>query len=173
MTWLASNKRQSNSNLIFKRMVMKKKWKCTDRISSHFKATIAIGFPHKQEIGNWSNSLTVWHFQKRTTINTVKASIICLTDRKTLTIIRLLKEYYEIVDEPALYLYQDFFLTHPDFLQKCISNHETKQASKFPSYPTPSSNCVTNDVWKIKCCKPTFYFLLSYCFFVSHFTQVL
>ena len=30
-------------------------------------------------------------------------------------------------------------------LQKCISNHETKQASKFPS--DPSSNCFTINVW--------------------------
>ena len=51
---------------------------------------------------------------------------------------------------------QDFFL------RKCISNHETKQASKYQS--DPSSICFTIDVWIIKCCKSTFYFLLSsYC----------
>ena len=36
------------------------------------------------------------------------------------------------------------------FLQKCISNHTTKQFSKFQS--DPSSNCFTIDVWKLNCC---------------------
>ena len=54
----------------------------------------------------------------------------------------LLKEYYEIVDEARPLL--GFHPTHPDFLQKCISNHETKQAYKFQS--DPSSNCFTIDV---------------------------
>ena len=47
-------------------------------------------------------------------------------------------------------------------LQKCISNHETKQAFKFQS--DPSFNCFTFDVRKINCWLTTFYFLLSYCF---------
>ena len=54
------------------------------------------------------------------------------------------------------------------FLQKCISNHETKQASKFQSDPT--SNCFTIDVWNINCWRQPCISLLSYCFFVSHFT---
>ena len=53
-------------------------------------------------------------------------------------------------------LYQDFFPHMLILLHKCISNHETKQASKFQS--DPSSNCFTIDVWII--------FLLSYCFFL-------
>ena len=53
-----------------------------------------------------------------------------------------LKEYYEIVDEARPL--SGFFPTHADFfLRKCISNHETKQASKFQS--DPSSNCFTID----------------------------
>ena len=66
--------------------------------------------------------------------------------------------------KPALY--QDFFPHMLIFLQKCISDHETKQASKFQS--DPSSNCFTIDVWKIKCCKSTFNFLFS--FFISFYT---
>ena len=53
-----------------------------------------------------------------------------------------LKEYYEIVDEARPV--SGFFPTHADFLRKCISNHETKQASKFQSDPSP--NCFTIDV---------------------------
>ena len=50
----------------------------------------------------------------------------------------------------ACALCRDFFPTHADlFLQKCISNHETKQASKFQN--DPSSNCFTIDVWNINC----------------------
>ena len=41
-----------------------------------------------------------------------------------------LKEYYEIVEKPALY--QDSVPTHADFFkQKYISSHETKQASEW------------------------------------------
>ena len=42
-----------------------------------------------------------------------------------------LKKNYEIVDEARPL--SGFFPTQADFLQKCISNHETKQASKFQS----------------------------------------
>ena len=51
-----------------------------------------------------------------------------------------LKEYYEIVGESRPL--SGFFPTH--FFQKCISNHETKQSSKFQSDPSP--NCFTIDV---------------------------
>ena len=47
-----------------------------------------------------------------------------------------LKEYYEIVDEARPL--SGFFPTHADFLRKCISNHETKQASEFQSDPSPT-----------------------------------
>ena len=47
-----------------------------------------------------------------------------------------LKEYYEIVDE-ARPLSGFFPQTYWFFLQKCISNHETKQASKFQSHNIP------------------------------------
>ena len=40
-----------------------------------------------------------------------------------------LKEYYEIVDEARPL--SEFIPSPADFLQKCISNHETKQVSKF------------------------------------------
>ena len=40
-----------------------------------------------------------------------------------------LKEYYEIVDEARPL--SGFFPTHANFFTECISNHETKQASKF------------------------------------------
>ena len=53
------------------------------------------------------------------------------------------------------------------FLQICISNHETKQSSKFQTDPSP--NC-TIDVWNINCWLSKVYFLLSYIFFVSHCT---
>ena len=46
-------------------------------------------------------------------------------------------------------LYQDFAHTCWFVLRKCISNHETKQASKFQC--DPSSNCFTIDFWKINC----------------------
>ena len=83
----------------------------------------------------------------------------------------ILKEYYEIVDE-ACPLSGFFSNTCWFFLQKCISNHETKQASKFQS--DLSSNCFTINVWNILLTFSSVYFLiLSYCFFlVSHFTQV-
>ena len=58
------------------------------------------------------------------------------------------------------------------FLQKCIYNHETKQASKFQS--APISNCFTMYVCKIKCWKSTLlYFLLSYCvlYCISFYTS--
>ena len=48
---------------------------------------------------------------------------------------KALKEYYEIVGESC---------PLSAFLQKCISNHETKQSSKFQSDPSP--NCFTIDV---------------------------
>ena len=54
------------------------------------------------------------------------------------------------------------------WLRRCISNHETKQASKFQSDPCP--NCFTIDVWNINCWRQQFISYLSYCFFVSHFT---
>ena len=48
---------------------------------------------------------------------------------------RILKEYYEIVDEA--YPLSGLFLTHADFFtQKYIYNQETKQASKFQSDPS-------------------------------------
>ena len=54
-----------------------------------------------------------------------------------------LKEYYDIVDEA--HPQSGLFPTHADLLiQKCISTHETKHASKFQS--DPSSNCFTIDV---------------------------
>ena len=53
-----------------------------------------------------------------------------------------LKEYYEIVNEDRPLA--GLFPTDADFLQKCISNHESKQSSKFQS--DPSSNCFTIDV---------------------------
>ena len=49
------------------------------------------------------------------------------------------------------------------FLRQGISNHKTKQASKFQS--DPSTNCFTIDVWNINCWRQQFIFLLSYCFF--------
>ena len=54
-----------------------------------------------------------------------------------------LKEYYEIVDEarPLSGLFPTHMLI---FIQECIYNHETKQASKFQS--DPSSNCFKVDV---------------------------
>ena len=52
-----------------------------------------------------------------------------------------LKEYYEIVDEARLL--SGFVSPHMLIsLQKCISYHETKQASKFQS--DLSSNCFTS-----------------------------
>ena len=70
--------------------------------------------------------------------------------------------------KPALY--QDFSPKMLIFLQKCIiSNHETKQSSKFQS--DPSSNCFKIDVWKISCCIQQFNFLIF--LLASHFTQVL
>ena len=55
-----------------------------------------------------------------------------------------LKEYDEIVNEarPISSVSPQMLI----FLQKCISNHEAKQSSKFQS--DPSSNCFTIDVWK-------------------------
>ena len=53
-----------------------------------------------------------------------------------------LKEYYEIVDEARPL--SGFFPTHADFVTVCISNHETKQASKFQSDPSP--NCFTIEI---------------------------
>ena len=52
------------------------------------------------------------------------------------------KEYYEIVNgSPPI----GIFLLHMHIiLQKCISDHETKQSSKFQS--DPSSNCFTIDI---------------------------
>ena len=47
-----------------------------------------------------------------------------------------LKEYYEIVDEARPL--SGFVPTDADLFRKCISNHETKQSSKFQS--DPSSN---------------------------------
>ena len=59
------------------------------------------------------------------------------------------------------------FPTHADFfLQKCISNHETKQASKFQS--VTSSNCFTIDVWTINCWLSTVYFLRTFLLFLYH-----
>ena len=67
----------------------------------------------------------------------------------------VLKEYYEIVDEArprsGFFLHTCWF-----FLQKCISNHETKQSSKFQS-------------WNINCWRQQFISLLSYCFFCIAF----
>ena len=61
-------------------------------------------------------------------------------------------------------LYQDFFPAHADFLQKCIYNHETKQASKFQS--DPSSNCFTIDVcWLQQCIS---YFLIVFLYLILH-----
>ena len=55
-------------------------------------------------------------------------------------------------------------------LQKCVSNHETKQSSSF-RLSDPSPNCFTNDVWNINYWLSTvFYFLIF--IFVSHFTRV-
>ena len=53
-----------------------------------------------------------------------------------------LKEYYEIVGESRPL--SAFFPNMLIVLQKCISNHETKQSSKFQSDPSP--NCFTIDV---------------------------
>ena len=53
--------------------------------------------------------------------------------------------YYEIVYEARpLWGFSPHMLI---FLRKCISNHETKQASKFQS--DPSANCFTIDVFEI------------------------
>ena len=59
-------------------------------------------------------------------------------------------------------LYWDFFPHMLIFLQKCISNHEAKQSSKFQSDPSP--NYFTIDVWKINCWFQPFisYFLIVF-----------
>ena len=49
----------------------------------------------------------------------------------------LLKKYYEIVNEDRPLSH--FFLQTLICLQKCVSNHETKQSSKFQSDPSPNS----------------------------------
>ena len=74
----------------------------------------------------------------------------------------LLKEYYEIVDEARP---QSGFFSHTFwfFLRKFISNHETKQSSKFLSDPSP--NCFTIDVWNINCWRQQFISYLSYFIF--------
>ena len=94
----------------------------------------------------------------------LKVSITCngITNRSNLW----LKEYYVIIGESHPL---SGFFSHTCwlFLQKCIANHETKQASKFQS--DPSSNCFTIDVWTIKCYKSTFYFLLFFFFFFFFF----
>ena len=54
----------------------------------------------------------------------------------------ILKEYYEIVNEARIL--SGFSPQMLICLQKCISNHETKQSSKFQS--DTSSNCFTIDV---------------------------
>ena len=59
--------------------------------------------------------------------------------------------------KPALL--SGFLPTHADFTE-CISNHETKQTSKFQS--DPSCNCFTIDVLNINGWLSTVYFLLSY-----------
>ena len=51
-------------------------------------------------------------------------------------------------------LYRHFFPNMLIFLQKCISNHETKQSSKFQSDPSP--NCFTINVWNINCWRQHF-----------------
>ena len=58
-----------------------------------------------------------------------------------------LKEYYEINCRwivPSIWIFFPHMLI---LLQKCISNHETKQSSKFQSNPSP--NGFTIDVWNI------------------------
>ena len=80
-----------------------------------------------------------------------------------LTYIRpsLLKEYYEIVDEA--HPLSGFFPHMLIFLQKCISNPESKQGFKFQSDLSP--NCFTIDVLKYKLLISTVYFL-SFLFFI-------
>ena len=56
--------------------------------------------------------------------------------------LQCLKEYSEIVDEARPL--SGFFPTHANFFTEMHSNHETKQASKFQSDPSP--NCFTIDV---------------------------
>ena len=57
----------------------------------------------------------------------------------------ILKEYYEIVDEARPL--SGFFPAHADFfLQKCISNHETKTKPASKCQSDPSSNCFTINV---------------------------
>ena len=66
----------------------------------------------------------------------------------------MLKEYYEIVDEARPL--SGFSPRMLICLQKCISNHKTKQASKFQSDP------LHNRRLKNKLLNLTVYFLLSY-----------
>ena len=74
-------------------------------------------------------------------------------------ILKMLKEYYEIVDDLSR-----FFPTHADFFTEMhlTWHHETKYTSKFQSNPSP--NCFTIDVWNINCWRQQFTFLLN-CFF--------
>ena len=77
-----------------------------------------------------------------------------------------LKEYYEIVEE-ARPLSGFFPHTCWFFVQKCISNHETKQSFKFQSDPSP--NCFTiDDIWNINCWQ-FLSFLLFFC--ISFYTS--
>ena len=80
---------------------------------------------------------------------------------------------YEIVDEA--HPQSGFFFPHMlILLRKCISNHETKQASKFQRDPSP--NCFTIDAWNINCWYQQFisYFLIVFLYrILRHFTQVL
>ena len=80
-----------------------------------------------------------------------------------------LKEYYEVVDEARPL--SGIFPTHADFfLRKCISNHETKQASKFQSDPSPK--LLHNRRLKNKLLNSTVYFLLScFVFCISFYTS--
>ena len=79
----------------------------------------------------------------------------------------MLKEYYEIVNKARPL--SGFVSADADLF--CISNHETKQSSKFQS--DPSSKLLHNRRSKNKLLHATVYFLTSLLLFVSHFTQVL
>ena len=78
------------------------------------------------------------------------------------------KSYYEIVNEGRPL--SGFFPHMLICIQKCISNHVSKQSSKFQSGPSYMYNCFTIDVWKINFCMQQFFlsFFLIVIYLIWH-----
>ena len=83
-----------------------------------------------------------------------------------------LKKYYEIVNiaRPLSVFFSPQMLI---FYRNAFLIMKLSNLPSFRAIWALKSNCFTIGVWKTNCCLQQFIFLLSYCYLVSHFTQVL